>query len=111
MAKMSGAERAKYYREALEEQRLLLRTAITGMAAGDLVQALHVATSIRTLVHETPGRPPLLKRLRNNYLDHLEIFDRIPDGDPRSRLAPGTKTIVFCPVNREDTAWSCVADC
>ena len=49
MAKMSGTERLKYYREALEEQRRLLRTAIGGMATGDLVQALCVATSIRTL--------------------------------------------------------------
>jgi|KBSMisStandDraft_5_1062788.scaffolds.fasta_scaffold3030872_1 hypothetical protein len=84
MAKMSAMERAKYYREALEEQRHLLRTAIGGMARGDLVQALCVATSIRTLVHETGASKPLLKHLRNNYLD-LEIFDRILNFSPRSK--------------------------
>ena len=40
MAKMSPAERAKFYRNALEEQRGLLRRSIEAMAGGELAEAL-----------------------------------------------------------------------
>jgi hypothetical protein len=68
VGKMSFVERRKFHRGALEDQRHLLKTAIDGMAAGDLTQALHVATSIRVLVHETGRSKPLLKEFYNNFL-------------------------------------------
>jgi len=97
VAKMSTAERKKFYLVALEEQRHLLRTAIDGMAGGDLTQALNVATRIRVFVHQTGASKALLGHLRNNYLE-LPILDRIqqaPTGAP-----PGTQAITFfCPVS------------
>jgi len=90
LAKISISERKKFFREALEEQRHLLKTAIQGMVDGDLTQALRVATSIRVLVHETGRQKPLLKNLNNNYLE-LPILDRVP----------AKNVIVFCPMNAE----------
>ena len=96
MAKMSAEERKQFYLKALEEQRHLLRASIERMAAGDLVEALRVATSIRVFVHETGSSKPLLKRLDANYLE-LPIIDRKPDAP--ANTPPGVQTVVFfCPV-------------
>lgn len=97
MAKMSAEERGKFYSRALDEQRHLLKTAVDGMAAGDLTQALNVATRIRTLVHETGSSKPLLKYLHKNYLE-LPILDRKPQAP--SPGPPGVQAIIFfCPVS------------
>ena len=58
MGKTNASERTEFYRKALDEQRHLLRTAIGGMATGDLAQALHIATTIRVLIHETAASNP-----------------------------------------------------
>ena len=73
MARLSAGEKRAFYREALEQHRLLLKSAIEQMAEGNLVHALTIATSIRVLVHETGSSIPLLKRLRTDYLS-LPIF-------------------------------------
>jgi hypothetical protein len=97
MGKLSSLERKGFYRKALDEQRHLLRTAIDGMAAGDLTQALHVATIVRVLVHETGASKPLLKHLDNNYLE-MPIFERTEQ--PAPKAPPGMQSITFyCPVN------------
>jgi hypothetical protein len=94
---MSTEERRQFYLKALEEQRHLLRIAIAGMSTGDLTQALHVATTIRVLVHETAGSKPLLKSIQSNYL-YLPIFDRMIE--PPRNVAPGVRAITFyCPVS------------
>jgi hypothetical protein len=94
---MSAEERGQFHRKALDEQRHLLRTAVAGMAAGDLVQALHVAASIRILVHETGSSKPLLKYLSDNYLELL-IPERIQKPEPAA--PPGAKSITFfCPIS------------
>jgi len=99
MGKMTAEEREKFHRKALEDQRHLLRTAIDGMAAGDLTQALHVATQIRVLVHETGASKPLLKHLHKNYLE-LPILDRIPEPPPAAPV--GVRAITFfCPVSAQ----------
>jgi hypothetical protein len=98
---MSAEERKRFFSEKLEEQRHLLRTAITGMGAGDLVQALHVATIIRTLVHEA-GSKPLLKNIDPNYLE-LPILDRIME--PPKDHGGGVKSITFtCPISAKISA-------
>lgn len=85
MAQMSNEQRRKFYENALEDQRHLLRTAIEAMGKGDLTQALTVATCVRTLVHETGSSTPLLKRLRPGYLG-LTIYDTPPPRpDPSGR--------------------------
>jgi hypothetical protein len=73
---MSSDERIHFYLSRLEDQRHLLRTAISGIRAGDLTQALTIATAIRVLVHETRRSEPLLKNLRSDYLT-LPIHDWI----------------------------------
>src|ERR1700674_367545 len=99
MGKMSIQEREAFHRKSLEEQRHLLRTAIGGMAAGDLAQALHVAAQIRVLVHETGASKPLLKHLDKNYLE-LPILDRIREPPPAAPA--GTHAITFfCPVSAQ----------
>jgi len=99
MAKISSEERKAFYRNALNEQRHLLRTAIEGMAAGDLTQALHVATTIRVLVHETGASKPLLKHLDNNYLE-LPILEHTQK--PAPPAPPGMHSITFyCPVSAQ----------
>lgn len=98
---MSADDRKKFFSEKFEEQRHLLRTAITAMGAGDLVQALHVATIIRTLVHEAGGKP-LLKNLDPNYLE-LPILDRTM-APPRD-LGNGRRSITFtCPISAKLSA-------
>jgi hypothetical protein len=95
MTKLTAAERRKFYSEKLADLRHLLKTALNGMAAGDLTQALHVATMVRVLVHETGSSKPLLKHLRQNYLD-LPMLDRklIPP--------PGHGAAVFyCPISAQ----------
>ena len=93
---MSASDRKKFFLEKLEEQRHLLRVAIGGMAEGDLVQALHVATTIRVLVHESAASKPLLKQLDPNYLN-LTIQEK----EIRPAAQPtGTQATVFhCPVS------------
>lgn len=96
---MSTDERKAFYRNALNEQRHLLKTAIQGMAAGDLAQALHVATTIRVLVHETGASKPLLKHLDGNYLE-MPILERTPE--TASATPPGVKAITYyCPVSAQ----------
>lgn len=97
MAKLHAEERRKFIHEKLEEQRHLLRHAIEAMASGDLTHALHVATTIRVLVHETGRSKPLLKQLKVSYLD-LPILDRAvpqPQEVPKGRQA----TVFWCPVS------------
>jgi hypothetical protein len=97
MAKMTAEERKQFFAQKLNEQRHLLRASITAMGVGDLTQALHVATIIRTLVHETEASKPLLKHLHANYLE-LPILDRIME--PPKDLGGGVKSITFtCPVS------------
>ena len=94
MAKLSASERKKFLLRRLEEQRHLLKKSIEAMAAGDLLEALRVATSVRVLVHETGSSKPLLKQLTHNYLE-LPILDRIEE-------RPRENTIVFyCPVSAQ----------
>jgi hypothetical protein len=101
MAKMNADERKKFFSIKLDEERHLLRTAIAGMGAGDLVQALHVATIIRTLVHEA-GSKPLLKNIDPNYLE-LPILDRIME--PPKDHGGGVKSITFtCPISAKVSA-------
>jgi hypothetical protein len=96
MAKMDPDDRKKYFLKKLEELRHLLRTAIVGMSDGDLVQALHVAAIIRTLVHEG-GTKPLLKHIDANYLE-LPILDRVLE--PPKDHGGGVKSITFtCPIS------------
>jgi hypothetical protein len=67
------------------------------MAEGDLTRALHVATTIRVLVHETGRQKPLLKELRSNYLD-LPIMEWFPK--PPESPAPGVQAVTFyCPIS------------
>jgi hypothetical protein len=102
VAKMTTEERKKFYLKALEEQRHLLRIAIAGMSTGDLTQALHVATTIRVLVHETGSSKPLLKSILSNYL-YLPIFDRMIE--PPTDVPPGVRAITFyCPVSVQISA-------
>lgn len=96
-AKMTTEERTRFYLKALEEQRHLLRTAIGGMATGDLTQAMNVATRIRVLVHESGSSKPLLKCIQRNYLD-LPILDRVME--PPKEVSPGVRSVTFyCPVS------------
>ena len=77
-------------REMLEEQRHLLQKSVNDIAGGDLVEALRVATVIRTLVHETGSSKPLLQQLDQNYLQ-LDILDvEPPKHEP---LPPGTVAV------------------
>jgi hypothetical protein len=73
MAQLSAGEKKAYYLAALEQHRQLLKAAVEQMTEGNLVHALTIATSIRTLLHETGSSIPLLKRLRADYLS-LPIF-------------------------------------
>ncbi len=91
MSKMTRDDRRKFYQSALEDQRHLLETSIGGMQKVDLLQALHVATGIRVLVHETSRSKPLLKELSSSYLDL-----QIPTEEP-SRQGRGT-AILFRPI-------------
>jgi hypothetical protein len=101
MAKMSADERKKFFSTKLEEQRHLLRAAIAAMGDGDLVQALHVATIIRILVHEA-GSKPLLKNIDPNYLE-LPVLDRIME--PPKDHGGGVKSITFtCPISAKISA-------
>jgi len=63
-ANLSREEKRKLLLSSLEDHRHLLRSAIKAMAEGDLRQALPIAVSIRTLVHETGRTKPLLKSLK-----------------------------------------------
>src|SRR5260370_12740315 len=47
------------------------------MTKGDLAEAIRVETALRTLIHETGSRKPLLKHLNGNYLE-LAILDVAP---------------------------------
>jgi len=90
-------ERTRFNLEKLEEQRHLLRTAIAGMASGDLTQAINVAMRIRVLVHEAGSSEPLLKSVKSNYLD-LTILDRVVE--PPEDVVPGVSAVTFyCPVS------------
>jgi hypothetical protein len=84
MARLSTGERKAYYLEALDQHRQLLKDAVMQMADGNLVHALTIATSIRTILHETGCSIPLLKRLRTDYLS-LPIFT---SAAPKPQPAP-----------------------
>lgn len=99
---MTAEERKQFFAKKLEEQKHLLRAAIAGMAAGDLIQALTVAAIIRTLVHEAGGSKPLLKNLDPNYLE-LPILDRIME--PPKDHGGGVRSITFtCPISAKMSA-------
>ena len=99
--KMSAIDRKQFFLSRFEDQRHLLRTAINGMGSGDIIQALHVATSIRLLVHEGNNKP-LLKHLNNNYLE-LPILDRV--NEPPQDGGPGIRAVTFyCPVSAKFSA-------
>src|ERR1700722_10472029 len=68
MARLDKNERKAFYRKGLEEHRHLLRIAVEHMAMGDLIHAIPIATSIRTLIHETGSTKPVLKHLLPDYL-------------------------------------------
>lgn len=68
MAKMSTADRRKFFLIRLEDHRQILRDAIGAMTEGKLSAALTIATTIRTLVHETGRTVPLLKSIQHHYL-------------------------------------------
>lgn len=53
------------------------------MAEGDLVHAITIATSIRSLIHETGSSKPLLKRLRSDYLSLPIHSMKEAEEDPR----------------------------
>ena len=97
MGKMTAVEREAFLRKALQEQRHLLKTAVDGMVAGDLAQALHAATTIRVLVHETGSSKPLLKQLNKDYLE-LPMLEKIAmsTSDPSGRLRAAR---FYCPVS------------
>jgi hypothetical protein len=98
---MADIDKNEYYLSRFEDQRHLLRTAIRGMADGDITQALTIAVVIRVLVHETGNQKPLLKRLKPNYLD-LPILDRDMQkiSAPPKDLQPGVQAITFfCPIS------------
>ena len=94
---MTTAERKQFFATKLVEQRHLLRSAIETMGAGDLTHALHVATIIRTLVHETGSSKPLLKYLKPNYLE-LPILD-VVHGPPKQNAIT-----YYCPVSAKLSA-------
>jgi hypothetical protein len=95
MGKMGAEDRKRFIREALEEQRHLLRKSVKEMMAGDLIEAIRVATSLRVLVHESASSKPLLKQLNSDYLD-LPILDEIPRKDQNT--APGVHGVVVLSV-------------
>lgn len=97
MPKMTTEERKRFYLKALEDQRHLLRDAISGMSGGDLTRALNVATAIRVLVHETGNSKPLLQSIQSNYRA-LRIPLRLPP--PPAVCPPGINAITFyCPIS------------
>ena len=93
MSKLNAQERKKFAYEKLEEQRHLLRKSINEITKGDLAEALHAATAIRVLVHDTASSKALLKQLNPNYLQ-LEILDVPP---PKKEATPPgvTATVVM----------------
>lgn len=98
---MGSAERRQYALSRLEDHRHLLRSAVGGMTRGDLTQVLHVAVTIRVLVHETGSQTPLLKQLKANFLDLpiREWFNPPPEPPP-----PGVSSITFyCPISANIT--------
>lgn len=99
MAKMSAEDRKKFIAERLAEQRHPLRAAVNSMGEGDLTQALHVATIIRTLVHEIASTKPLLKYINPNYLE-TPISDRVMEASNEDGST--VKSITFtCPISAE----------
>lgn len=95
MHKLTNEQRKKFYSDALNDQKHLLRSAIAGMQKGDLAQALTIATVIRVLVHETGRSKPLLKQLKPNFLDL-----RIPSNKSRVKVPAGAKMVklIYCPL-------------
>jgi hypothetical protein len=59
----------------LREQHRLLGRSVDVFYAGDVAEAMQIATRIRLLVHETGRSKPLLKKLRPDYLQ-LPIMDK-----------------------------------
>lgn len=93
---MKTEDRKRFLREKLEEQRHLLRKSIREMVAGDLAEAIRIATGIRVLVHETGSSKPLLKQMTPNYLQ-LPILDSIPPKQEEN-LPPGVRGAVVLQV-------------
>lgn len=93
---MDNEGRRKFFIERLEEQRYLLQKSIKDMTEkGDLAEAVRVATTLRTLVHETGSSKPLLKYFNKNYLE-LPILDRAPQ--KQEALPPGVQSVVVMEV-------------
>jgi hypothetical protein len=82
-------------REKLDEQRHLLRNAVGRMSAGDLAEALQIATILRVLIHESRHSIPLLKQLVPNYLD-LTIFGQ--RSSVEENLNPGVQRVMLLSV-------------
>ena len=84
---MTTSERRAFYLRSLEDQRHLLRNALSAMGNGDLIAALNVAICLRVLVHETTRCIPLLRQLRPNYLDLRIRTMATPRPEAYSRFA------------------------
>jgi len=94
---MDPSDRKKYFLSRLDDHRHLLRAAVAAMGAGDLTQALNVATTIRVLVHETGNQKPLLKQLKPNYLE-LPILETVIERP--QNVPPGVQAVTFyCPIS------------
>ena len=92
-ANLSKEDKRKLLLDNLEDHRHLLHSAIKAMTEGDLRQALSIAVSIRTLIHETGRTKPLLKSLKPNYLD-LPIMD-LPTRPTHGVHPGGVRSITF----------------
>jgi hypothetical protein len=91
MSSLKGNDKKRYLLERLGELRHLLRKSVADLCAGDLAEALRIATTIRVMVHETGSSKPLLKQIVPNYLD-LKIQDW-PDAKPEPG-PPGTHAVI-----------------
>lgn len=76
----------------LEDQCHRLKDALEGFYAGNDVQALNVAVTIRVLLHETSRSKSLLSRLHSDYWN-LTIYDKPPLA-PKAFFALRTPLII-----------------
>lgn len=88
----SGVGRTgRYYIARLEEQARFLKWSLGAFYAGELEEAVRVATVIRTLVHNTAKSRSLLRHLREGYRE-LEILDmEHPKGEVILHIAVGMR--------------------
>lgn len=71
--------------EHLREQHRFLARSVDAFYAGDVAEAVQIATRIRLLVHETGMSKPLLKKLRHDYLQ-LCILDKKDERRPSDEI-------------------------